>query len=343
MAKVSVVIPVFNSALYLEECIASLLSQSLFDCEFIFVNDGSTDGSLTILERFQAKDTRIQIINQLNQGVSVARNMGLHYAQGDYVGFVDSDDVVAADYYHTLYEAACQHDATIVSSNFVALQDGVSVVAKNYFPTAVPLDSAYIAEKILPFFIQQDDLNSCCTKLFKRSMLVSHAIIFPVGMTHGEDFMFALKSYTKASSVVFLDYSGYFYKEVSASATRNILVTDLFQQALGLYRYDYRTSLDLGLEDETIAKLKSIRFISTVVSLVQIYFKKNEVVSFVQRYLYVKKMIANSEVQMALSCYWDVLIFGKSKYHLFLLKAIKRQFMLGLVMATQYSNYRNTI
>jgi glycosyltransferase involved in cell wall biosynthesis len=89
---ISIIVPVYNTANYLDECVTSLLQQTYSNCEFIFINDGSTDGSLSILEKYQATDARIIVINQENQGVSVARNQGLSIVKGTYIGFVDSDD-----------------------------------------------------------------------------------------------------------------------------------------------------------------------------------------------------------------------------------------------------------
>ena len=92
MPKVSVIIPVYNVEKYLKQCLDSVVNQTLKDIEIICVNDGSTDNSLEILEEYAQKDNRIIIISQENQGQSVARNIALEKATGEYVGFVDSDD-----------------------------------------------------------------------------------------------------------------------------------------------------------------------------------------------------------------------------------------------------------
>ena len=99
----SIIIPVYNSEKYLEECLNSVLNQTLKDIEIICVNDGSTDNSLKILENIAAQDLRVRIINQENKGQGNARNAGLEAANGDYVGFVDSDDFISPDFYEKLY------------------------------------------------------------------------------------------------------------------------------------------------------------------------------------------------------------------------------------------------
>lgn len=98
MTKVSIIVPVYNVEKYLKRCLDSLVNQTLKDIEIICVNDGSTDGSLAILDEYVRNDDRIVVINQENSGQSVARNRGIDVAKGEYIGFVDSDDWVSEDY-----------------------------------------------------------------------------------------------------------------------------------------------------------------------------------------------------------------------------------------------------
>ena len=105
MPKFSIIIPVYNVAPYLRECLDSVLAQTFTEWEAICVDDGSTDGSGDILNEFADKDARIKVLHQANSGVSVARNCGLENAIGDWIGFVDSDDVVDADWLSCCMEA----------------------------------------------------------------------------------------------------------------------------------------------------------------------------------------------------------------------------------------------
>ena len=92
MVKISVIIPVYNNEKYLKECLDSVCHQTLTDIEIICINDGSSDGSLNILNEY-SKDDRIIVIDQTNQGPAIARNRGLDIAKGEYIGFLDSDDI----------------------------------------------------------------------------------------------------------------------------------------------------------------------------------------------------------------------------------------------------------
>lgn len=112
MPKVSVIVPVFNVEEFLPKCLDSLINQTLKDIEIICVDDGSTDKSLQILQNYANKDNRIKILNQQNKGAGLARTSAMKVAQGEYIGFVDSDDWVDLNFYETLYNKA--KDADIV-------------------------------------------------------------------------------------------------------------------------------------------------------------------------------------------------------------------------------------
>ncbi|AHF19422.1 putative glycosyltransferase EpsJ [Leuconostoc suionicum] len=106
--KFSIIMPVYNVVEFLEESINSVIKQTYRNLELIIVNDGSTDGSIKIAEKMSEFDSRISIVNQRNEGLSVARNVGLACASGDYVFFMDSDDTVKDDLFSIIYERICQ-------------------------------------------------------------------------------------------------------------------------------------------------------------------------------------------------------------------------------------------
>jgi glycosyltransferase involved in cell wall biosynthesis len=123
MSKVSVIVPVHNTEKYIEQCVSSLLQQTLSDIEILLVENGSTDGSLAECERLALTDQRIRVIHIEEGDVSVARNVGLREAVSEYIGFVDSDDTVSEDMYKSLYNLAEQHDLDIVYSNYVKVYE----------------------------------------------------------------------------------------------------------------------------------------------------------------------------------------------------------------------------
>lgn len=116
--KVSVLVPIYNVERYLRQCLQSLQNQTLKDMEIVCINDGSTDGSLEIIEEFMAEDKRFRLINKDNSGYGDSMNQGLAAAKGEYVGIVESDDWIDKEAFLELYEIAKENDADVVRANF---------------------------------------------------------------------------------------------------------------------------------------------------------------------------------------------------------------------------------
>ena len=180
--KVSVIIPVYNTEDYLKECIESLVNQTLREIEILIVNDGSTDSSLEIMKEFKNKYPNIiKIFDKVNGGQASARNYALPFAQGEYLGFVDSDDWVDSTMYEEMYEKAEKEDADIVICDMV-----------DHFPdrtVCYPSSRFENKFKVTP---------SECNKLFKRSLVKED--VFPVGLWY-EDFEFTTMQLMKTDCI----------------------------------------------------------------------------------------------------------------------------------------------
>ncbi|MCR5420818.1 MAG: glycosyltransferase, partial [Lachnospiraceae bacterium] len=121
---ISVIIPVYNVKPYIERCLDSVINQSYKDLDIIVVDDGSNDGSESICEEYQKKDSRISVLHQQNSGLSVARNSGLDIARGEWVTFLDSDDWIEPSMYQTLLELSTTYNADISSCATLRIIDG---------------------------------------------------------------------------------------------------------------------------------------------------------------------------------------------------------------------------
>ena len=118
MVKVSIIMPVYNGSKFIKTSIESVLNQTMKDIELICVDDGSEDNSLELLRKFEADHDCIRVFTQANQGSGKARNYGMDEAKGEYIGFIDADDIfVDADSLELLYKKAVENDADIVSGN----------------------------------------------------------------------------------------------------------------------------------------------------------------------------------------------------------------------------------
>lgn len=164
---VSVIVPVYNVAPYLEKCLNSLVNQDLQDIEIIIVNDGSTDNSQSIIDDFQLKyPHKIKSFAKANGGLSDARNFGLNKACGEYIGFVDSDDYVTTKMYREMYTLAVKYNADMVICNLQKIDENGNVIKKL---TQIPnLPERIDVAKHISLF---SDLSYfACNKLFKKEL-----------------------------------------------------------------------------------------------------------------------------------------------------------------------------
>jgi glycosyltransferase involved in cell wall biosynthesis len=341
--KVSVIIPVYNAVSYLQRCVDSLLGQTLSDCEYIFVNDGSKDGSRQQLEAYAKLDSRVKVVNQENSGVSVARNRGLMLATGEYIGFVDADDYIELDMLERLYEAAGSNHCDVVVSNYESELEGRKSIISFPFPVGTVLTKKDIERFILPYFLKYDNLNSVWNKLYRSEVIHSKQIEFPAGVALGEDELFNMLFFSYADSMVYIEYAGYHYQEIAGSATRSTFNTDYFAKSLEMFHAELPKAYTKSLNLNTVTQLKSIKFINHLVAYIHLYFSPSGQVSFLQKYSYVKRMVANASVRETLPLYIRENYSELGRYEKFIIHMIKRRFILGLYCATIYSRFKNTV
>lgn len=339
--KVSIIVPVYNAEPYIAECIESLLCQTLQECEFIFINDGSKDKSRCIIESYQKNDARIRLINQENQGVSTARNRGLHTASGEYVGFVDADDYIDQDMYETLYSSAKHDDCDAVISNLESEMEGHKMSIKYSFPVNKALDRDYIQQHILPYFLKSDNLNTAVNKIYRNKVIRDHYVEFPEKVALGEDGMFNMQFMSHAATVKYIDYTGYHYREVVGSATRNISRQDYFGRALEVFNMELPETYIGQIDEGKVRHFKSIKLINSVISYIHIYFTPSNGIGFRQRYTYIRNMISNPHVREALPVYTNEAYGKLGRYEKLIVDLITRKSIIGLYCTTAYSRFRN--
>lgn len=212
---ISIIIPVYNAAEYLEETVQSVLNQDYREFEIILVNDGSKDNSLEICQKLKDSDERIKIINQDNSGVSTARNNGMNAAKGEYVLFIDADDLLEKDMLSTLYNKAIETDADIVSCGAAIVKDGV--IIREEFGTNKQYE--YTNEEALKFFLIGSKVNiGVWTKLFKKSLI--EGISYRKDIRINEDKLYIFEALMNADKYIVYDVSKYNYIQRESSATR---------------------------------------------------------------------------------------------------------------------------
>ncbi len=206
MIKISIIVPVYNVERYLAICLDSLISQTLKDIEIICVNDGSTDDSGQILKEFASADKRIIVITQRNQGLSVARNVGMKYAEGQYIAFCDSDDWVDSDYYEKLYNAATFYNCDIAVAGIKKLKKGKEKIFLDYKDKTITSD---FQEKIK--ICDVPDFCYVCNKIYRTKLLKCSGLEFEPGMCY-EDIIFTPQVLYELNSLVSVQGTYYHYR-----------------------------------------------------------------------------------------------------------------------------------
>ena len=202
MNKISIIVPIYNVERYLEECIHSILSQTYKNIEIILVDDGSTDRCGEICDRFSEKHENIIVIHQTNQGLPHARNAGLRWATGKYVGFVDSDDVISDHMYEDLIFAIEKESADMAVCNFTVFNKlGVRAVSHRYTSEVFRYTKG-----------AEDDFYSCsldssCNRIYRNDIIQKLALRFEdKSIVAQEDFWFVVRYCTHISSIVIPDF-----------------------------------------------------------------------------------------------------------------------------------------
>lgn len=210
---ISAIIPVYNSEEYLEECIKSLINQSLKEIEMIFINDGSRDNSLSILEKYKKIDKRIKIINQSNSGPSNARNRGLQIAKGEYISFIDSDDWIDINMYKEMYSIAQSENADIVISDMIKYysKEDYKYVKELNLPQGL-YTGEIIIEKIVSKYFKNSLCNSMADKIFKSDIIREHSICLDESLYYAEDWKFNVDFLKYTNRAYYMNKAFYYYR-----------------------------------------------------------------------------------------------------------------------------------
>lgn len=219
MPKLSIIIPIYNGEEYIERCLNSVLKQKFRDFEIILVNDGSTDKSGEICNKYVEFDSRIKVIHQENRGQSKARKTGLNNAVGEYIGFIDIDDWISEDMYSHLVEIIEKNDCDVALLR--------AATTKKYMVHEVTTENLRILdrEKNLHVYLENGLKNSMneyslCNKLYKKELFRNIEFDYA---NYGEDYVINFKILSKIKRMIRSDKIGYYYYQGYGSAIRGRL------------------------------------------------------------------------------------------------------------------------
>ncbi len=221
MVKVSIVVPIYNVERYLDECLISIKKQTLQDIEIICVDDGSTDNSKKIVEKYMARDPRFKLISKPNAGYGDSMNRGFDAASGEYVGIVESDDYIERDMFEVLYNAAKKNDCQIVKSDYYEF---TTTKKKNQSYIQTPTDKKYYNE-ILNHTITHDIFHfrmNTWTGIYLNQFIRENKIVH--NLTPGASYQdngFWFQTLSLANRIMFIDRAFYHYRQDNPNSSIN--------------------------------------------------------------------------------------------------------------------------
>lgn len=218
--KISVIVPVYNVEQYLPRCIDSILAQTFTNFELLLIDDGSTDNSGKICDEYAKKDNRIRVFHKENGGVSSARNIGLLFFTGDYVVFVDSDDMVLPKWLEIYNLNISRYNFDICFQNFVYVANDACI--EEIPPKNKSNCSKIVNEKeFFNFFkTRWAYFSATWTKCFSASIIREHNLKFKISLNICEDYLFTSCFLNYSSKVIISDFQGYLYRNVPNSLSR---------------------------------------------------------------------------------------------------------------------------
>lgn len=223
---VSVIIPVYNTERYLSACVDSVLMQTHVSFEIILVDDGSTDLSGTICDRYAEENKNIKVLHIQNSGPATAKNHGLDLAQGNYVAFTDSDDRMEPLMLHKMITAGYENDADIICCNYKQINEAGRVSHLNSSYKQYVLNHE---EGLVHFFSKNKIYSQCWTKLYNRQMLTDNHIENDPGLRTDEDFIFNIRAFVHAKATIIVDEPLYIYTHRENSLARDYFKSNISQ------------------------------------------------------------------------------------------------------------------
>lgn len=273
MDLISIIVPIYNVEKYLEQCIESLLNQSYKMLEIILVNDGSTDNSGILCDKFKKIDNRIKVIHKKNEGLGLARNTGMKYITGKYVTFMDSDDYADSNLIEELYRNLKENNADTSIGGFKRVKNSGEIIFKEIYDNFTYSDKEVqniLLKRMLGSSPEKSDAirMSVWNVLYSVDIIKKNNIVFPSEREFiSEDIVFDLDYYRFSNKVVVINTAAYNYRVNDFSLTRKYQ-TDKFIKCKILYNELLR-KINLIYEDDSAIYRLQRQFFVNIRSCIQ--------------------------------------------------------------------------
>lgn len=258
---ISIIVPVYNTGKYLNRCMESILNQTYHNIEVIIINDGSNDGSGELCDRWGRKDNRIRVFHKSNGGAASARNLGLDMIQGEFVGFVDSDDYIKPDMYANLY--ACMEDTIDITCCGTAILYPSNMNRKSEFYGKALRKQSFSSKEAINELLRKRYLSfSPCDKLYRRELI--ERIRFPIGK-ECEDLPMIYETLKHSRKIVNIGKVEYLYCYRENSSSRKSF--DIKRMSYVLFARDILQDVMKNYPDEK--KTAEALYIRNIVAVIQ--------------------------------------------------------------------------
>lgn len=300
---ISVIIPVYKVEAYLSACLESVMSQTYANFEIILVDDGSPDNCPRMCDDYAAKDSRIQVIHKINGGLSSARNIGIAIAKGEFLAFLDSDDLWSPLFLEHLYQAITETKADLAVCQFQRFRKEVALTTCGYVSPEI-----LSPQEAFECFFNNRNVNMVVAwnKLYRKELF--HTVRYPVGRLH-EDEAVIHEIIGSAQSVAWLEEPLYYYRESPNSITNakfNLKRLDeMLAKESRISYFEARGMQDLADRTKVSYLSNLMRLYRTVQSQIgDVDVKKKVCAQLYQRFceIYNMNLIANASIAMRVRC-----------------------------------------
>ena len=299
MIDISILMPVYNAEKYLNETIDTIKNQSFSNWELIIVDDGSIDNSKEICTKLMNDDKRIKYIFQENLGVSHTRNVALENAQGKYIVFVDSDDLIHEDYLKILINSIEKNNSDISLCNFIERKISntgkVEDITREFYPKEV-MEMSEMKDYIMDFG-NSGLLNPLWNKIYKREIIENNNITFDEKVETGEDFIFNLQYFRKTKKISFIKEKLYYYIRRNNNSITYKYIENMYEKGWEIHWLLESFLKDMGFYNEENAYVLYGNHLTGVFSAFLNLYHDHCKLTSKEKKAYIKKIISKSYVK----------------------------------------------
>ena len=224
MPKVSIIMPAYNKENYIQKTLDSIIQQKFIDFELIIIDDGSTDKTRNILEEYRVLDKRIKIHHIENGGVSNARNIGLRHAVGDWIQFLDADDLIDPEYLINAIQLAEKKDVDILFSYFFVINENGDVLKKVSIEKQGIMDQLGVCSCFIEEQYKNGFFGYISNKLIRKEVIEKSGAEFPIGIKLAEDLDFYARLYPYVQKAYLANLNSFYYLQTESNYLNNDLI-----------------------------------------------------------------------------------------------------------------------